>query len=84
MANFIEKSAKTKEEAIELALLELGLTEADVEIEVIEEGSKGFLGIGGRDAVVRVSYTDSTSARAQKFLDGIFSILGEEVAVDVK
>ncbi len=84
MANFIEKSAKTKEEAIELALCELGLTEADVEIEVIEEGSKGFLGIGGRDAVVRVSYTDSTAGRAQKFLDGIFSILGEEVAVDVK
>ena len=84
MANFIEKSAKTKEEAIELALLELGLTEADVEIEVIDEGSKGFLGIGGRDAVVKVSYADNTSNRAQKFLDGIFSILGEEVAVDVK
>ena len=84
MANYIEKSAKTKEEAIELALTELGLTEEEVEIEVIEEGSRGFLGIGGKDAVVRVSYEDGTAKRAQKFLDGIFSIIGEEVSVDVK
>lgn len=84
MANFIEKSAKTKEEAIELALKELGVSMEDVEIEVIEEGSRGFLGIGGKDAVVKVSCNDSTAIRAQKFLDGIFSILGEEVNVDVK
>ena len=84
MTNFIEKSAKTKEEAIELALAELGLTEADVEIEVVEEGSKGFLGLGSKDAVVKVSYTDSSEKRAEKFLDGLFKILGEEVKVDVE
>lgn len=84
MSNFIEKSAKTKEEAIELALLELGLTENDVEIEIIEEGSKGFLGIGGKDAVVKVSYEEKLGKRAQDFLNGIFSIIGEEVNVDVK
>ncbi len=84
MANFIEKAAKTKEEAIELALNELGLGMEDVEIEVIEEGSKGFLGIGGKDALVRVSYEDSTAKRAQKFLDGVFSIMGEDVSVNIK
>ncbi len=84
MSNFIEKSAKTKEEAIELALSELGLTEDEVEIEVIEEGTKGFLGIGGKDAVVKVSYEEKLGKRAQDFLGGIFSIIGEEVSVDVK
>ena len=84
MTNFIEKTAKTKEEAIELALSELGLSLEEVEVEVIEEGSKGFLGFGGKDAVVKVGYSDSADKRAQKFLDGLFKILGEEVNLDVK
>ncbi|MBQ8588820.1 MAG: protein jag [Clostridia bacterium] len=84
MTNILEKSAKTKEEAIELALSELGISMEEAEIEVVDEGSKGFLGIGGRDAVVKVSYTDSSEKRAQKFLDGLFEILGEEVTVDIK
>ncbi len=84
MTNTIEKSAKTKEEAIELALSELGASIEEVEVEVIEEGSKGFLGIGSKDAVVKVTYSDSSEKRAEKFLDGLFEILGEEVKVDVK
>lgn len=84
MANVIEKSAKTKQEAIEIALREIGLTEDMVEIEVVEEGSKGLFGIGSKDAVVRVKYEDSADMRAQKFLDGLFNILGEEVDVNIK
>lgn len=84
MTNVLEKSAKTKQEAIELALSELGLKEEDVEIEVIEEGSKGFLGIGSKEAVVRVTYSDTSEKRAQKFLEGLFEILGEEVKIDIK
>lgn len=83
MTNTIEKTAKTKEEAIELALQELGASIEEVEVEVVEEGSKGFLGLGSKDAVVKVSYNDSTEKRAVKFLDGLFGILGEEVKVDV-
>jgi spoIIIJ-associated protein len=81
MTNSIEISAKTKEEAIEIALEQIGASIDDVEIEVIEEGSKGFLGIGGKDATVKVSYTDSTAKRAQKFLDDVFRLLGEDINV---
>lgn len=83
MTNTIEKKAKTKEEALELALAELGATIDEVEYEVVEEGSKGFLGIGSKDAVVKVTYSDTSEKRAEKFLDGLFEILGEEVKVDV-
>jgi len=84
MANYIEKSAKTKEEAIELALAELGVSESDVEIEVIDEGSKGFLGLGSKDAVVRVTFAETPDRRAQKFLSGLFSVMNEDVTLDIK
>lgn len=51
----IEAIGKTKEEAIHLGLLQLGVNEEDVTIEVIEEGSHGFLGIGGKPAKVRLT-----------------------------
>lgn len=50
-----EQRAKSVDEAVEAALKELNASKDDVDIEVIEEGSKGFLGIGAHDAVVRVT-----------------------------
>lgn len=52
---FVEVRGKTTEIAVEAALGELGLTSADeAEVEVINAGKKGFLGVGAEDAIVRV------------------------------
>lgn len=59
MKKSIIKQAKNKEEAIRLALNEIGKDRSEVEIEVIEEGSAGFLGLGSKDAVVKVIYDES-------------------------
>ncbi|MBQ2887732.1 MAG: protein jag [Firmicutes bacterium] len=73
----LEKSAKTVDAAVELALKELGVAKADVEVEVLDPGSKGVLGLfGGKDAVVRVSYNDNNPGRdAINFLQPIFAKL---------
>ena len=43
----IRKSAKTVDDAIAAALAELGAAREEVDITVIDEGSKGFLGMFG-------------------------------------
>lgn len=84
MMQTTEKTAKTKEEAIAAALAELNATEDEVEIETVEEGSKGFLGLGSKDAVVKVTLLPNPERRAKDFLNGIFDILGEKVDVAVQ
>ncbi len=83
-AKTIEKKGKTVEEALALALEELGVGEDEVTYTVIEEPSKGFLGIGTKDAVIRVEVKDSISGSAKKFLSDIFSAMNMEVGIDVK
>lgn len=52
----LEKTAKTVEDATNAALQELGVSRDRVEVEVIEEPTKGFLGfLGGKPAKVRVT-----------------------------
>lgn len=49
----ITVSAKTLSDAITEALIQLGITSDQLEYDVIEKGSAGFLGIGSRQAVIR-------------------------------
>ena len=50
---FIEVSAKTVDEAITKACIALGASSDKLEIQVISEGSSGFLGFGSKPAVIR-------------------------------
>ncbi len=51
----IEATGPDVEAAVEAGLAKLGVSRSDVIIEVVDEGSKGLLGIGSRDAVVRLT-----------------------------
>ncbi|MEE8518747.1 MAG: RNA-binding cell elongation regulator Jag/EloR [Dehalococcoidia bacterium] len=64
-SNSIERTAKTVDEAIELALLELGVGRDEVEVDVVSNGRAGILGIGSEPAKVKVTPItgDNTSAR---------------------
>ena len=50
----IVRTAKTVEEAIELATLELGVDRDEIEVDVVSRGRAGILGIGAEPAKVRV------------------------------
>lgn len=80
----IEKTAKSTDDAIKAGLLELGVSERDVDVEIIEEGTKGFLGIGAKEAKVVLSVKDPNAVNAKKFLADIFGAMNMEVNIDAQ
>lgn len=52
--DYLEVSAKTVDEAITKASIQLGLSSDQLDIQVISEGSTGFLGFGSKPAVIQV------------------------------
>lgn len=55
----LEVIAPTVEEAVEKGLADLGLTPQDVDVEVLDPGSKGLFGLGYRQARVRLKIKGS-------------------------
>lgn len=74
---------KTVDAAIEEGLKNLGVTKEQVEITVIEEPTKGVLGIGGKKAKISMEVKVEDSKRAVEFLDGLFDILKIPASTEV-
>lgn len=73
----IIKTSKTVEDAVKEALLELDASEEDVEIEVLEEPSKGLFGlIGTKEAKVKITLKNDPIEIADKFLNKVMSTMG--------
>lgn len=79
----IIKTGKTVEDAINAGLIELGISRDMVDIEVIDEGSKGFLGLLGKQAIVKIIVKDVVKENVKKFLDGIIKLIGIDVEYDI-
>ena len=63
MEKSVTKTAKSVEEAIALAVAELGINEDDAIVEIIDEGpSGGFLGLGKKQATVKVTASEEEEA----------------------
>ena len=85
MLKSIEVSGKNEEEAIQAALVELGLGRDEVSVEIIERAKAGFLGLKSAPAVVRVSYECITSnaERVESFLSGLFKRMGVDASPEI-
>ena len=64
-------TAKTVDEAKEKAAAEFGVAVENIEFEVIEEGKRGFLGIGATEAKVRAIYTLGGADIALAFIEQV-------------
>ncbi len=78
---FIEVSAKTVNDAITDALVQLGVTSSQLEYEVVNEGSTGFLGFGSKPAVIKARKKFSVEDTVRDFLKRVFEAMDMEVEI---
>ena len=90
----IRRSAPSVEEAVEAALGELGLSEQEADVEVVQEPRSGLFGVGAQEAVVlvrpRVRREEDLSEQdleeqsevAADFLDGMLERMGIQATVE--
>ncbi len=87
----IERSGASVEEAIEAALAELGVSEQEAHIEIVQEPRSGFLGLKAQPAIVRARRAEAEpqgSAEEQGevvrvFLEGLLDRMSLDADVDV-
>lgn len=72
--------ATSVDAAIAKGLQQLRLAREDVEVQVIQEAKKGFLGLGAKDAIVAIHYTEREVSEIEATTDDLFSFsdLGQE------
>ena len=76
-------TAKTVEEAVKLAVSELGAPdETKIEYTVLEEPKKGLFGIGAQDAKISATYEVGGELRALAFINGLLEDMG--ISADVE
>ncbi len=88
----IERSAASVEEAVEAALAELGVSEQEAEVQIVQEPSRGLLGFGGQQAVVKVRAReedleeidlDEQAEVAADFIEGLLDRMDLDAEVDI-
>ena len=85
MARSVIKEGKTVDEALELALAELGIELEDADVEILDEGSKAVLGIfGGKGAKVQVTEHVADTKKITAFIESLLGVLGMEAKIEIK
>lgn len=82
MMDWKEITAKTVDEALTNAMIDLNTTIDNLEYEVIEKETNGFLGMFGKPAKVRVREKQSIENTAKRFLRDVFSTMGIKANMD--
>ena len=79
-----EATGKTYEEALMAGLAQMGLPSDRVDVQVLEEGSKGFLGIGAKPYRLLLTQKDTPAIRAEDFLRNVTELMGLDVTFDIR
>ncbi len=81
---FLEFSGKTVDDAITEALVSLGTTSDKINYEIIDKGSAGFLGLGSKNAVIKVWKKFSIEESITEFITQVTAAMGLTVKVEIK
>ena len=81
---FMKFTGKTEEDALTEAKIALGATTDEIEYEVLEKGTSGFLGIGSKPSVIQARKKCSVEDYAREFLNNVFAAMKLEVEILIK
>lgn len=84
MSEYIEVTAKTVEDAVTDALVQLGATSDQIDYEVIDRGNTGFLGFNSKPAKIRARKKETSEDRIRDFLSKVFKAMNLEVEILVE
>ncbi len=88
MGIILEKEGKTVSEATMSACEELGVSRSEIDVEVLQESSKGVFGIGSRKAKVRITVKDANLSekglKSKKALEDILGYLIPTYSIGIK
>jgi spoIIIJ-associated protein len=80
---FKEFKGKTVEDAITQATIELGAASTELETEVVDKGSTGFLGIGSKPAIIRARVKNDIVRDTKEYLEKLFKAMEIEAKIDI-
>lgn len=81
--DWLEITGKTVDEALTDALIQLGATSENIEYEVLEKETSGFLFIKSKPAKIRVRLKQTVQNTAKSFLDKVFKAMDITAKVEV-
>ena len=84
MREWMEVTGKTVEDAVTEALIRLETTSDNIEYEVIEKESSGFLGLNKKPAKIRVALKKTINDIAVEFLSDVFEQMGIQPEIEVE
>ena len=84
MEEWKEFSAKTADEALTNALIQMETTSDQIEYEVVEEEKSGILGLFSKPAVIRVRKKEDVTDVVKNFLTKTFAAMNLEVEIEME
>ena len=85
--SYMEFKGKTVEEAVTTATVELGITSAELDYEIIDKGSAGFLGLGAKPAIIKAKKAEvamNISDKTKEHLANVLKAMDIEATITVE
>ena len=79
--DFIEFTGKTVDDALTNALVEFGVTSDQIDYDVLEKGSSGFLGFNSKPTKIKARKKYTVADHIKNFLSQVFAAMGLEVEI---
>ena len=80
---FVEFKAKTKDEALTNASLELGCPIESIEYEVVSEASKGFIGLGAKPCIIKARKKKTFVDEIEEYIASMLDAMGIEAKINI-